>query len=162
MKKVNIMDFLINEGNHNILMFIRGHLYIEFAMNDIINKAFKAPKKLNRIANTFYNKIVLLSSVGRIDTQLESLLKDINSHRNKFAHNLDYDIIFDDVFRLAGLAAAARIDFTDDNIHLDYKFSKDNYRIEDILSELYYGLFYRIFEVNNDLYPHDEFMDYLI
>jgi hypothetical protein len=76
---------------------ITSHLFIETFINEIIRKKFsKSFLILNKREFSFSLKLDLLKSKNYFDDNLYLDLQLINTLRNKFAHNLNYDIaIFD-------------------------------------------------------------------
>jgi len=79
--------FSIDDPLHII---IRSHLYTEVMLNAVIRKNFKNPEKI--IDFSYSQKIRILSAIGKLDNQLYADLSQLNQLRNKFAHNLKYDI----------------------------------------------------------------------
>ncbi|WP_261886135.1 glycyl-tRNA synthetase subunit alpha [Vibrio pomeroyi] len=62
----------------------------------------------------------------------------MNNIRNRLSHKLGTPIIFDEVFKLAGLAAAAGgIDFSDSAIYLDKSRYFHEYGIEGVIQEVF-------------------------
>ena len=84
---------------HSILIILLGHLYIERLVNEILNKELINYSSINsNILNTFYKKITYIKSQNILgDTLCEDLIL-LNKLRNKFAHNLNYDISSFDIY----------------------------------------------------------------
>ncbi len=79
--------FSIDDPLH---LVIRSHLYTEVMLNAVIRKNFKNPEKI--IDFSYSQKIKILYALGKLDNQLSADLSQLNQLRNKFAHNLKYDI----------------------------------------------------------------------
>jgi len=161
LKLPNIIEFYTTESNPYLSQFIRGHLYIEFALNKIIEKSFQFPNELETIANTFFRKVKILVSIGRLSKEMETLILAINTIRNILAHGLDYEITFEKAFELVNLAAKAGIDFSDDGIWRNNNYCMDVYGIDGIILELMGNTFYNLFINNEDLFPNEQYLDYM-
>ncbi|WP_299143563.1 glycyl-tRNA synthetase subunit alpha [uncultured Vibrio sp.] len=61
----------------------------------------------------------------------------MNNIRNRLSHKLGTPITFDEAFKLAGLAAAGCIDFSDSAIYLDKSRSFHEYGIEGVIQEVF-------------------------
>lgn len=79
--------FSIDDPLH---LIIRSHLYTEVMLNAVIRKNFKNPEKI--IDFSYSQKIKTLFALGKLDNLLYSDLIQLNQLRNKFSHNLKYDI----------------------------------------------------------------------
>jgi len=90
--KALVMNFfkLIFSIDDPLHLVIRSHLYTEVMLNAVITKNFKNPEKV--INFSYSQKIKILFALGKLDTQLSTDLNYLNQLRNKFAHNLKYDI----------------------------------------------------------------------
>lgn len=70
------------------------HLYVEWWLNELIKKYFKNSDVIldeNPLNNlkSFYNKLMLLNSIGILEGDVFEDIKTVNRIRNIFAHNLD-------------------------------------------------------------------------
>ena len=81
----NIIDFY-DDYDENLIRYIKGHLFLEFAINTILEKATQ--KTASKY--TFSKKIDLLFDGNFINENEKNLLKRINYFRNRIAHRLDY------------------------------------------------------------------------
>ncbi|MCG9542300.1 glycyl-tRNA synthetase subunit alpha [Vibrio sp. Isolate33] len=61
----------------------------------------------------------------------------MNNIRNRLSHKLGTPITFDEAFKLAGLAAAGGVDFSDSAIYLDKSRSFHEYGIEGVIQEVF-------------------------
>ena len=85
-------------GNPTELQYvITSHLFAESIIDEKLLKLF--PHDSNIIKLGFANKLILLRSAGYGQRSLE-LLTDLNKLRNKFAHNLDYEVKWSDIEKL--------------------------------------------------------------
>lgn len=94
-KITNIIDFY-NSYDENLIRYIKGHMFLEFAMNTIIVKALNVSTE----KKSFAEKIDLLFNKALISKNQKCLLKAINKQRNKIAHNLNYVLTFDTLYNL--------------------------------------------------------------
>ncbi len=84
-----ISDILTLRSNLRNLVII-SHLYFENIIDGLIETNFKNPQAFDNF--NFYNKIKVLESQKVLDDDIMNYLLLINNIRNKFAHNLDYDM----------------------------------------------------------------------
>ncbi|MEK4061895.1 MULTISPECIES: hypothetical protein [Paenibacillus] len=136
--------------------FIRGQLYIETLLSEIIVRSFKNPEALKNITNSFHNKVKIVRGVDRISAPMEDLLLQINSVRNKLAHKLEFNLVFNDAFELVEKAAEAKVDFSDENIYLDRNYSELNYGVTGVVAELMSNTFSQILFENEDMFTHED------
>lgn len=80
------------EENKPLDTLFRGHLCIEYAITCILSKKLKDKKQINIDNLNFYKKIELLYILDIIDSISFDILKEINSLRNKLAHDLDFTV----------------------------------------------------------------------
>jgi hypothetical protein len=72
------------------LFTIKMHLYMEAVISEILSENLKKPELLENYS--FYRKVEILNAMGILnDSSLNDLLH-LNNIRNKFAHNLTYDL----------------------------------------------------------------------
>lgn len=152
----NILDFYDN-FDENLIRYIKGHLFIEFAMNTILEKATQ--KTASKY--TFSKKIDLLFDGGFIDEPEKELLKRINQFRNKIAHNLDCELNFDTVFELVELSAKAGVDYSDETIFENKKLSEEWYGTTGVLNELFPNTFCHLLYQNEQYFEGNELLDYM-
>lgn len=152
----NILDFY-SSYDENLIRYIKGHLFLEFAMNTIIEKALKLSTK----NKTFANKITLLYKNNLISEDEKNLLKAINKVRNEIAHNLNYILTFDCVYNLVVLSSKARVDYSDDTIHENKKLSLEWYGVDGIVSELFPNTFCHLFYNNENFFEGNEILNYI-
>ena len=154
-KELNIIDFY-DKFDENLILFIKGHLFVENAMNVLLNK-------LNIKTNnkTFHNKITLLHKSKKISGQMKILLEKINNVRNKIAHNLYYELTFDEMFKLVNLSDKAEVIYSDDTIFENKELSKEWYGVSGIINELFPNTFSCLFETNEDMFEEGEIYSYI-
>ena len=154
-KELNILDFY-DKFDENLISFIKGHLFIENAMNILLKQlSIKTGNK------TFHNKIILLHKNKKINDQIKSLLEKINNVRNKIAHNLYYQLTFDEMFELVKLSDEAEVIYSDDTIYENKTLSKEWYGVTGIINELFPNTFSHLFEINEDLFEEGEIYSYI-
>ena len=74
-------------------LIIKGHLFVEYILNHIIQKKFKKPKLIfdDGRSNSFSVKLNILYSLGIIPKYLYQNISNVNKIRNQYAHNLKID-----------------------------------------------------------------------
>ena len=154
--EANILDFY-SSYDENLIRYIKGHLFLEFAMNTIIEKALKLSTK----NKTFANKITLLYKNQLISEDERNLLKAINKERNEIAHNLNYILTFDCVYNLVVLSSKARVDYSDDTIYQNKKLSLEWYGVDGIVSELFPNTFCHLFYQNEKYFEGNEILNFI-
>lgn len=80
----------LRHGEEELGLIIKGHLLIEYILNQIIEQTFKKPEvffKDNR-ANSFSVKLNILYSLGLIPMHIYKNIQSVNKIRNQYAHNL--------------------------------------------------------------------------
>ena len=117
--------------------FIIGHLAIETILNQLIEIKLIKPNNLDKLNLSFNQKIELLFSMDLFSDKMVEFLKCINSYRNKFAHDINFNLDFQLAFNLVNIAATAGIDFSDDGIYNNKQWSQENYNVEGIVDELF-------------------------
>ncbi len=83
----------LRHGEEELGLIIKGHLFIEFIMNQIIEFEFKIPKIFlndNR-TNSFLVKLNTLYSLGLLPKHIYQNITTVNKLRNQYAHNLKVD-----------------------------------------------------------------------
>lgn len=160
MSDLNIIDYLGEDTNRE-MVFIRGHLYIENIMAELIKKVYHDSIAALEIGKMYHNKVKLLKAIGAISSELEALLIRINQIRNRMAHQLHYKITFEECFELFVLAHKAGIDFSDDQIYQDKDYSREVYfsdagGISELMVNTFSGVAY-----SNDLFSEEEILELL-
>jgi hypothetical protein len=75
------------------LILLKGHLVIEQLLTELLEHELKEPERLKSINLMFAKKLeIYLAVAGNsiISNGLEAILKDLNSLRNKLAHDLKH------------------------------------------------------------------------
>ena len=90
-------EALIKEHLENLedreLIFLKGHLVIEQLITELLQLSLTQPERLSSMRLMFHNKLECYLSIDGnsiISEGLESVLKSMNSLRNKLAHSLDH------------------------------------------------------------------------
>jgi len=78
------------EGSDTLSIILKAHLYIEYYIDLIIKKKFKRPKEV--LKYNFAKKVEILYSIDLLTPDQNYNIKELNRIRNKFAHNIKYDI----------------------------------------------------------------------
>lgn len=79
--------------NDKELLILRGHIAIEYFLENIIEKYLPNGKKLNGNNLNFARKLAVVESFDILEPDILLLIKKINSLRNKCAHKLEYQIL---------------------------------------------------------------------
>ena len=160
MNNLNISEYL-GEYTNREMVFIRGHLYIENIMVELIKKVYHDSSAALEIGKMYYKKVKLLKAIGVISSKLEALLIGINQVWNKMAHKLHYRITFEECFELFVLAHEAGVDFSDDRIYQDKDYSREVYFSDTGgISELMVNTFSEL-AYFKDLFSEDEILELL-
>jgi hypothetical protein len=152
----NIIAFIDEPRDESFQLLIRGHLYLEALLSEIIDRSYPEPDALDELASMFYRKVKLVRAVGRISSDVEDLLLSINSVRNKLAHKLEYELDFATVFALVTKAHQAGIDFSDDGIHLDKNQSEQHYGLYGVIHEVICNTFSHLIWENEDIFSQED------
>lgn len=80
---------------------------------------FKIKKEELSKCDTFSKKLKWLFENNHISNEMNLLLSEINSLRNKLAHRLSYRITPETLLNLLHLADQAGIDFSDEGIYVN-------------------------------------------
>ena len=120
----------------NMSKFILAHLGLESLLDQLVVRKLDQPNIYKELNLRFAQKNLMVQGFGYYDVQFRKYVSKINSIRNKFSHNLEFDISFDDAFDLVNLAHEVGIEFSDDNIWCNRIFSEEYYGVEGILEEV--------------------------
>lgn len=98
------MQYLLSLRHHEeeIGLILKGHLFIEYILNEIIRKRFKSLSSIvnDHRAYTFSVKLQMIYSAGYIPHYLFTNIRRINQLRNHLAHQLTFDLA-EDQFKFA-------------------------------------------------------------
>lgn len=155
-KITNIVDFYYSY-NENLIRYIKGHLFLEFAMNTIVAKALN----VNTEKKTFNNKIDLLFRNFLVSEKERDILRALNKERNEIAHNLNYTLTFNTLYYLVKLSDEAGVDYSDSTIYQDEKLSREWYGIEGIINEIFPNTFCHLFYKNEQYFEDNEILKYM-
>ena len=100
-----------NSGPTALQLIISTHLYVENGLDVALCKILPHDDDLVRLS--FWNKIVVARSIG-FSLKSTKLLEKLNSIRNKFAHNLDYQITWNDLKGIELNTSYTENDFDED------------------------------------------------
>lgn len=114
-----------------------GHQAIENKMDFLLRFYFSNPKYYQDSKFSFSNKTNLLMAAGIIDEKFGNFIKKLNKLRNKYAHDFNYEIDFEEAFELVNQANDANIYFSDDTIWIDKEKSKEYYNTEWVILEVF-------------------------
>lgn len=81
----------INEETY-LQIILKGHLYIENRLIELIKVKLVNPNAIKLNDLNFPTKINLANALGLIDNKKSKLLRNLNSIRNKLAHDLNFEL----------------------------------------------------------------------
>ena len=76
---------------------LKSHLYIEQILERLIKKKIPKPNHLFKNQISFSLKLDLALSLNAIPEKYVGPIKSLNGIRNKYAHNANYQVTFDDL-----------------------------------------------------------------
>jgi len=121
---MNDLEFeaLIKENLESLedkeLIFLKGHLVIEQLLTELLELSLSQPERLNSIRPMFNKKLEYYLSIDGnsiISEGLESVLKSMNSLRNKLAHSLNHPNFDQLLIEWIERASKQRIENPNDN-----------------------------------------------
>lgn len=114
-KRPELADMLtIREQSSQLQDFVVGQLLLESLVVQLIDLGMKDAGAFDAFRLSFPQKVELGVGLGLLSDRFAGFLKGLNALRNRFAHRLGHTLSFDEVFALAGEAARAGVEFTDD------------------------------------------------
>lgn len=81
----------LNSTENVMLVVVRGHLYCESALAELLAKNLKHPDELSIDRLEFQAKVNLCSAMGLFNLSLKPGLTQLGKLRNKYVHQLDYE-----------------------------------------------------------------------
>lgn len=96
-KKTSILDDCRYDKE---LLILRGHIAIEFFLNDIIEKYLPKGKELLSERFNFYKKLKIIESFNIVQPEALDFITTLNEIRNKCAHKLEFRISEKDIDNL--------------------------------------------------------------
>ena len=82
----------LNDESNVISLVLKSHLYIENFLDHIIKKKFNKHEFILDNSFNFYQKLNIMMSKNYLTDNLFKTIKLLNTIRNKYAHNLKYNI----------------------------------------------------------------------
>ena len=89
------------------------HLTLEALLTEFIRKADNAPSEKNLEKMGFSKKAHACQEMDLLDSKLLLAIKVLNRIRNKYAHELNYEISFEEALSIAKQCGDAGVEFTD-------------------------------------------------
>lgn len=97
-------------GRSMVEVLLRGHLWLENALIDLIEAEVANPQPLKKRRISFFNRVNLAESLGLLVPSDVATLMKINSIRNRLAHNLHGEPTLGDISALEkGLSHHQRV-----------------------------------------------------
>ena len=131
----NLNHILSLFENDIMSAFINGHLILEALIIQLIHLKVEPSEKTFKL--NFPDKIKKCFELNIFEQNMCDFLNSINKIRNNYAHNLGYNIDFDELFLLAEMAGKAGVDFSDETIYLNKALSKEWYGEYGIIQEIF-------------------------
>jgi hypothetical protein len=72
------------------ILVITGHLYLDYVLNRIVAKELASTKRSSRAS--FHENLSALNAANKLDIDTFQALSAVNGLRNRFAHNLFFDV----------------------------------------------------------------------
>lgn len=144
-ERPSISKFMDEKASEELHMLLRGHLYLEWMLAEILRRKMSNPESLAALNMGFYKLVKLHEAMGLLDQAEVELLLALNRLRNRYAHRLGFDLTFDNAFELAELAGKACVDFSDETIYIDKSLSKEWYGTYGALHEVIRNTFDHLF-----------------
>lgn len=142
--KIDNRKFMEDTKSEDVLVIIlKAHLYIERELIRTLTDTIVEEKVLR--STTFSNKLILANSLGMVDEFYGSIGK-VNSIRNKFAHEIDYefnDSVYEDL--LSTLPKKEKDDFLSEyegwkKLLYDGTIPEFNFKLQLLLSNIWFAL----------------------
>ncbi|MCA5891985.1 hypothetical protein LEP48_01295 [Isoptericola sp. NEAU-Y5] len=84
---------------NSMTMFLKGHLWVEHAMDETLRRHFKRPTALGD-RFTFSQKARMVDAIGLASSELMSSIRIMNRDRNNAVHNLEFEMTDEDLARI--------------------------------------------------------------
>ncbi|QDU32885.1 hypothetical protein KS4_09240 [Poriferisphaera corsica] len=146
MRKAKIkpqFDMWLNQNPQRdlIVTILVGHLTIEAMLVELlqIKNHGETPWKW-----PFPKKVERCRDYDFVTDDFMNALIQFNNLRNDYSHILGHEITFNDAFTLIQYFASAKIDFSDDTIHLDKSKSEEWYGTEGVIIEILNNTFFEL------------------
>ncbi|MGD9276478.1 MAG: hypothetical protein PVJ67_04875 [Candidatus Pacearchaeota archaeon] len=104
----------LRETNPLLERVIIGQLIIEYTLVQTIQTKLNNPQSIDLFDISFPKKVELAISLGLIKKDFGVFLNKMNTLRNRFAHNLNYNITRNEIYGLIKEAGSLGVEFTDD------------------------------------------------
>jgi hypothetical protein len=144
-------DYWMHPEEKEILsIVVMGHLVIESLLVESIKTQLKFPDEFDPYSLSFPKKVELCVAQDILSPSQKAVYLKLNTIRNKFAHQLNYDFTFDEAFNYAKEMAIAGFDFSDTTIHTNKESAREMYGIQLTLFEIMAHL-----EIRLIIYLHD-------
>ena len=105
-------------GENELQVIIRGHLYVENEIDNLLKLKLEKPQHLYDNNFMFYSKLKTALALGLIPEENKNAYIRLNKIRNNFAHNLNYELTENDFTDLYGVFNS--------NYREKFKFITDN------------------------------------
>lgn len=90
-------------GENELQVIIRGHLYVENEIDNLLKLKLEKPQHLYDSNFMFYSKLKTALALGLIAEENKNAYIRLNKIRNNFAHNLNYELTENDFTDLYGV-----------------------------------------------------------
>lgn len=81
-------------------LLIRGHLWLEYSINALLERALEDASHLDRARLSFSQRLAVAAALGLIEAEEVNAIRAINRLRNRVAHELDAEISTEDEERI--------------------------------------------------------------
>lgn len=124
------------EKKRVLSMVSMGHLVVENLLVESIKTQLKVPDEFDPYKLNYPQKVELCIALEIMPSYEKSVYLKLNGIRNKYAHQLNYELSFDEAFEYAKEMSDIGTPFTDDTIYENRELSKEYYGVEGIMTEI--------------------------
>jgi hypothetical protein len=89
------------------------HLTLEALLTELIKRTPESPEGSKLNGMMFAKKAALCAELGKLTPELHHALSKLNKVRNRYAHELGYEVSFEEALSVAETCGKAGVEFTD-------------------------------------------------
>jgi len=142
--KPNFEDYFIEHASllGEVLYY---HLTLEALLTELIRRSEDAPSEKKIKQMMFKKKASACLHMGKLNPKLHGAVLALNMVRNRYAHELDYEITFEEALALAKQCGEAGAEFTDGVDRCTKAQAKEmGYETADLLNETFRNTFFEV------------------
>ncbi|MBA3047587.1 hypothetical protein KKC83_06810 [Patescibacteria group bacterium] len=96
-KELDKIDAAIKSQPEEIILVLQAHLFVENIIDEMLCSILKRGDILTENNLSFYQKLLIIQASDIIESYLIDTLKRLNNIRNKFSHQLQYNLSEKDI-----------------------------------------------------------------